>query len=114
MIGALDERSTSKVMHSTTTYVNPSYSVEECRTHFDDVMRHATDEKQHVVLTQNGEPVAAVIPIEALGLLDHIFEALEDEVDMREVRRIREDEDAEYVPIEEAFRELGLDDEDET
>ena len=108
MTGALDERSTGKAMHSTTTYVNPSYSVEEYRTHFDEMLRHATDEKQHVILTRDGEPVAAIIPIEALGLLDHIFEALEDEVDMREVRRIRADEDDESVPWEEVKKNLDL------
>lgn len=98
-------------MHSTTTYINPSYSVEDGRTRFDEVLRHATDEKQHVVITQDGEPVAAIIPIEALGLLDHVFEALEDEVDMREVRRIRDRED-EFVPWEEVEKELGPDKEE--
>ncbi len=95
-------------MHTTRTYTNPVYSVEELGAHFDDVLRHATDEKQHVVLAQNGEPVAAIIPIEALGLLDRVFEALEDEIDMREVRRIRADEDDESVPWEEVKKNLDL------
>ena len=85
----------------------PTLPTEEVPRRFAEALARATDDKQHVVLTREGEPVAALIPIEALGLLDRVFEALEDEVDLREVYRLRE-EDEETIPWEEVERKLDL------
>ena len=88
------------------TTIALSYSTDEARRLFDEVLRHAVGDKQHVVLTQDGEAIAAVIPIEALGLLDRVFEALEDEVDLREAKRIMADEHSEFVPWEEVEQKM--------
>ncbi len=63
------------------------------------------------MLTRRGAPIAAVIPIEALAILERAIETLEDEIDLREARRILADPGSEFLDWEEAKRELDQPDE---
>lgn len=67
--------------------------------------RAATGER--VLLTREGEPIAAIVPAADAAWL----EALEDELDAEALRRAREEWERsgrKTVPLDEVARELGL------
>ena len=59
-----------------------SLSTAEAREQFSDVINRAAYGKERVVLTRRGKPLAAVVPIEDLQLLQE----LEDRLDLEEAR----------------------------
>jgi prevent-host-death family protein len=69
-----------------------------------DTLVRVTDGKERVIVQHCGQPVAALVPIEDLALL----ERLEDQIDIKEARKILADPTEEYRPWEEVKAELGL------
>ena len=62
-------------------------TVAEARAGFAEVLNQVRYTKNRVVLTRHGKRVAAVVPIEDFDLI----ERLEDEADLRAVKKARED-----------------------
>jgi prevent-host-death family protein len=67
-------------------------------------IRRVRDERERVTLTENGEPVAAIVTTEDLAFL----EELEDRIDLEEARKAMA-EGGDSIPFEKIRRELGLD-----
>ena len=65
--------------------------------------------ENHVILSQDGKDVAAIIHIEEFWLLENFIEQLEDEMDLEAIRAAREETDAEpAIKLAELKKELGL------
>lgn len=62
-------------------------SCAEARNHFDDLLDRTVKQKERVVLTRRGKPVAALVPIGDVEFL----EAIEDLLEAEEYRRAKED-----------------------
>lgn len=83
-------------------------SMAEAREHFAEVVNRAAYGKERLILTRRGRPLAAVVPVEDLELL----EELEDERDSALAReRLAEWEAAgrPMIPLEEVARKYGID-----
>jgi prevent-host-death family protein len=78
-------------------------SATEARDAFGETLNRVAYGKERVVLSRRGKPLAALIPLEDLELL----EELEDRLDVQSVREALT-ESGERLPYEEVRRELGL------
>ena len=77
----------------------------KARDEFSDLVNRAAYGKERVVLTRRGKPLAAVVPLEDMELL----ERLEDRIDLDEVRAaLAEGRDDGTVSWEEIKAEIGL------
>jgi prevent-host-death family protein len=88
------------------------FSVSEARKAFSDVVTDASVRKHRVVVTRNGQPVCAVVPIEDFEWI----EAMEDKADVEAYDKAKAEWEAEGRPIvslEEIKREFGLSKADE-
>jgi prevent-host-death family protein len=84
-----------------------SLSSAEAQDSFEDVLDRAVHEKERVVLTRRGRPVAALVPIADLEFL----EAIEGRLEAEEYRRAREEFERSgeaAIPWETIKAELGL------
>lgn len=69
----------------------------EARKSLSDVLSRAQYAHERTVLTRNGEPVAAIVPLDDLEAM----EALEDAMDVREARkRLREAGEGDVIDID--------------
>jgi prevent-host-death family protein len=82
----------------------PPLTTTKARDEFADTINRAAYGKERVVLHRRGKPIAAVVPIEDLQLL----EQLEDEIDIAEARRVRTDPTEEALPWAAVKAKLGL------
>jgi prevent-host-death family protein len=72
---------------------------------FGDTLNRAAYGKERIILTRRGKPLAAIVPLEDLELLD----ALENAADAEEVQAAREEAArGEVVPWESVKSEFGL------
>jgi prevent-host-death family protein len=72
---------------------------------FGDTLNRAAYGKERIILTRRGKPIAALVPLDDLELLD----ALENAADAEEVQAAREEAArGEVVPWETVKSELGL------
>lgn len=72
------------------------------------LVRHVKDSKDRVLLTQDGQPMAVLVPVEDMEYL----EAMEDERDSRIVREAMaayERGELETIPFKQILEELGID-----
>ncbi len=79
----------------------------EARERFDELLKRAVKDKDRVVLTRRGKPVAALVPIEDLEFL----EAIEDRLDAEEFQRAKEEFEQSgepAIPWEKVKADLGL------
>ena len=76
----------------------------EARDKFADTINRAAYGKERVIVKRRGKPIAAMIPIQDLELL----EELEDTIDMEKARRIMADPTEEARPWAKVKSELGL------
>ncbi len=77
----------------------------KARDEFSDLVNRAAYGKERVVLTRRGKPLAAVVPLEDVELL----ERLEDRIDLDEARAaLAEARDDGTVSWEEIKAEIGL------
>ncbi|WP_234571927.1 type II toxin-antitoxin system Phd/YefM family antitoxin [Rhodohalobacter sp. 614A] len=72
------------------------------RQSFSDILNDSGYGGQRIVVTRKGKAVAAVVPIEDLEAI----QALEDHKDVEEARRILSDSKSEFIPWEQAKKEL--------
>lgn len=80
-------------------------STAEARNEFSELVNRVSYGKERRILTRRGKPMAAVVPLEDLEVL----EELERRVDLDEARKaLREAEKEGTVPWEELKGELGL------
>ncbi len=78
----------------------------EARNQFSEVLNRAAYGHERVVLTRRGKPIAALVSIDDLRILERLIDRIEDEIDREEAERILDDPDAEYIPWEEVKRGL--------
>ncbi len=82
-----------------------SVNTTEARENLAEVLNRVAYAKDRVRITRRGKDVAAVVPIEDLEFLERI----EDEFDIREVKKALEDvKENGTVPWETVKKELGL------
>ena len=77
-------------------------STSTARMKFSELVSKAEFAKERTILVRRKKPVAAIVPIEDIELL----ERYEDELDVREIRKVRKEKGA--IPWEKIKRELGL------
>ena len=71
---------------------------------FDELLRRAVHDRERVILTEDGKPVAALVPFEDAEFL----EAWEDEIDLRTAEAVMADPEASKTrPWDEVAKELG-------
>ena len=77
---------------------------------FGALLERVVSGKERIILQRDDRPVAAVIPIEDLERLEQLIEEAEDEdrIDLAEHRRTMADPNEEFIPWEQAKRELDL------
>ena len=88
-------------------FAEQTLSCDEAQAQFDDLLKRAARHKERVVLTRRGKPVAALVPIEDLSLL----EAIEDHLDAEEFERAKEEFERSGespIPLEQVIRKLGI------
>lgn len=78
-------------------------SATEARDGFGETLNRVTYGKERVVVSRRGKPIAVLVPLEDLALL----EQLEDEVDLDAARSALA-ESEERIPYDDVRRELGL------
>ena len=77
----------------------------QARDHFSDLVSRAVYQKEETIITRRGKPVAAVVPIEALALI----EEMEDRLDAEDADRILENTKPEdWIPWKQVKKELGI------
>ncbi len=77
----------------------------EARDAFGETLNRVAYGKERVVLSRRGKPLAALVPLEDLALL----EQLEDRLDLEEARKALADpQNRERIPWEGVKAELGL------
>jgi prevent-host-death family protein len=82
-----------------------SISIIEARKRFDDVVNRAAYGKERVLLTRRGRPLAAVVPVEDVKVL----QAIEDRLDLDPARAsLAEAQQEGTVPWEQIKADLGL------
>ena len=72
------------------------------------ILNRVADGKERIVLHRDGEPVAAVIPVEDLKLLERLIEEEEDRIDLAKAERVLSDSNQEWIPWEQVKAEEGL------
>ena len=70
---------------------------------FSDLLNESGFGGRRIVVTRKGKAVAAMVPIEDLEAI----QALEDQMDVKEAKRILSDSKSEYIPWEQAKKELA-------
>lgn len=79
----------------------------EARDRFSEVLNRVAFGGERVVLTRRGKPLAAVVPLEDMALL----EELEDRIDLEEARATLEEwrrSGRKAVPLDEVLKEFGV------
>jgi prevent-host-death family protein len=75
---------------------------------FATILNRVADGKERIVLRRDGEPVAAVIPVEDPKRLERLIEEEEDRIDLARAERVLSDPDQEWIPWEQVKVEEGL------
>ena len=75
----------------------------KARSNFADLVNRATYGKERVLINRRGKPVAAIVPLEDVELLEKI----EDEIDIKLAREALAESEG-TTPWEEAVKELEL------
>jgi hypothetical protein len=73
-----------------------------------DTLNRAAFGKERLVLHRRGKPIAALIPIEDLQLLERLIEEIEDQMDLAEVERRLANPEGPPVNLEALRARLGL------
>ncbi len=86
-------------------------TAKEARVNFSDLLNRVAYQDEKYVVTRNSKPVAAVIPVAYLKVLENALEQIELQQDVAEARAALEEYErtGESVTIEELERELGMD-----
>ena len=80
-------------------------SVSEARETFAELVNRAAYRHERVLVARRGRPVAAIVPIEDVELL----ERMEDQLDLQDaIEALNDPENAKPIPWEDVKAELGL------
>jgi len=74
----------------------------DARKSFSDLLNESGFGGRRIIVTRRGRAVAAVVPIDDLEAI----QAMEDQKDITEANRILSDKKSEYIPWEQAKKEL--------
>ena len=87
-----------------------SVTSEDVRDNLGELINRVKYRRERMKVTRRGKPVAALIPVEDLELLEQILEAIEDERDLPTIRERLKcfEETGEAIPWEKATADLGL------
>ncbi len=72
----------------------------EARKALPDLVARAAYGHEHTVIAKRGRPMAALISVDELRLLERLIEEYRDRVDVEAADRVMADEDDEIVPFE--------------
>ena len=78
-------------------------TITEARSNFADLVNRVTYAKERILINRRGKPVAAIVPMEDVELLEKI----EDAIDVKLARKALS-ESEEIISWEEVAKELGL------
>ena len=81
---------------------------DQARAEFGSVVNRVAFGHERIVLERRGKPLAALIPMEDLRLLERLIEEEEDRIDLQRIRD-SEAEPGPDIPYEQVRKELGLD-----
>ena len=73
-----------------------------------EALRRALADSTRVIVASDGEPVAAVIPMDDLYLLLRLEDAELDRIDLEEIAKRESDPDERLIPLAQVKAELGL------
>jgi prevent-host-death family protein len=90
-----------EVYKSYNSYMNRKFSASTARSQFADIVSRAEYRGERTIVHKRNKPVAAVVPIEDLELI----ERYEDEVDRQLIRKARKEK---FTGWEQVKKELGL------
>lgn len=81
----------------------------KARDEFGSVVNRVAYGKERIVLVRRNKPMAAIIPMEDLHLLERLIESEEDRIDLEEARKALA-EPGENTPLDQFMEESGLND----
>lgn len=81
---------------------------DKARAEFGSVVNRVAFGHERIVLERRGKPMAALIPMEDLRLLERLIEEEEDRIDVEEARKALAEAGPD-IPYEQVRKELGLD-----
>jgi antitoxin YefM len=82
--------------------------VREFRTKLSELLSDVADRRDHVLVTRNGKPAAALVPIDEYEALEETAEILSDSVTLAQIETgLKELAQGDSVTLEELRRELG-------
>jgi antitoxin YefM len=82
--------------------------VREFRTNLSELLSDVADRRDHVLVTRNGKPAAALVPIDEYEALEETAEILSDSVTLAQIETgLRELAQGDTVTLEELRRELA-------
>ena len=82
--------------------------VREFRTNLSELLSDVADRRDHVLVTRNGKPAAALVPIDEYEALEETAEILSDSVTLAQIEAgLRELAQGDSVTLEELRRELA-------
>ena len=90
-----------------TQSVAKTVPVRELRAHLSELLSDIADRRDHVLVTRNGRPAAALVPIDEYEALEETAEILSDQDALVELDAgLAEIEEGETVPLEEVRQAL--------
>lgn len=82
--------------------------VREFRTNLSELLSDVADRRDHVLVTRNGKPAAALVPIDEYEALEETAEILSDSVTLAQIETgLKELAQVDTVTLEELRRELA-------
>ncbi len=82
--------------------------VREFRTNLSELLSDVADRRDHVLVTRNGKPAAALVPIDEYEALEETAEILSDSVTLAQIETgLKELAQGDSVTLEELRRELA-------
>ncbi len=97
-------------MHNALTFSDAeAITAESAGDAFGAVIAHAADDKARVVLTRDGKPVAAIVPIEDYDALEAIEDAHDAEMFRKAMTAWEAAGRPAGIPMADVARELGID-----
>jgi len=83
---------------------SPTLDLSRARALFTESVNRVNYRGERIVIQKHGRPVAALVPVEDLDLI----RALEDRIDLQDVRKALAEAKGKFIPWETVKRELGL------
>lgn len=85
----------------------PSIAASALRTHFSETVNRVAQDGERLVLERRGKPVAVLVPVEDLALLEELEDRQDYEEGMKALIAVQEGREK-TIPLEEVKRSIGL------